>query len=58
MNRRPLGLKLEKAVLGFLQFKTAEGLSSNTLLSVWVSHIRLSMQSIPPPKFEDGSSNP
>ncbi len=45
MNRRPLVLKLSQAVLGFLQQKTAEGLSPNTLvsykhlLSVWVSHL-------------------
>jgi integrase/recombinase XerD len=45
MNRRPLGLKLSKAVLGFLQQKTAEGLSPSTLLSyqhllaVWSSQM-------------------
>jgi integrase/recombinase XerD len=39
-----LGLKLEKAVTGFLQFKTAEALSPNTLigyasvLKLWLSH--------------------
>jgi len=33
MNRRPLGLKLEKAVVGFLQYKTAEALSPNTLIA-------------------------
>ncbi|MBI5030204.1 MAG: tyrosine-type recombinase/integrase [Chloroflexi bacterium] len=44
MNRRPLVLKPSIAVSGFLQMKTAEGLSPNTLvsykhlLSVWVSH--------------------
>ena len=43
MNRRPLVLKPSIAVSGFLQMKTAEGLSPNTLLSykhllnVWVS---------------------
>jgi integrase/recombinase XerD len=31
MNRRPLGLLLKKAINGFLQFKTAEGLSPSTL---------------------------
>ena len=31
MNRRPLGLLLKKAINGFLQFKTAEGLSPTTL---------------------------
>jgi hypothetical protein len=30
MNRRPLFLKPQKAVLGFLQQKTAEGLSPTT----------------------------
>jgi hypothetical protein len=34
MNRRPLFLKPQKAVLGFLQQKTAEGLSPTTLLSL------------------------
>jgi integrase/recombinase XerD len=31
MNRRPPGLLLSQAISGFLQFKTAEGLSPNTL---------------------------
>ena len=45
MNRRPLGLKLEKAIWGFLQFKTAEALNPNTLISyecvlkLWLSHV-------------------
>ena len=45
MNRRPLFLKLQKAVLGFLQQKTAEGLSPTTLLSyqhllgTWAAHL-------------------
>lgn len=34
MNRTPLGsLKLQKAIEGFLQFKTAEGISENTLIT-------------------------
>jgi integrase/recombinase XerD len=33
MNRRPLGLKLDKAIPGFLQFKSAEGSSPRTLVS-------------------------
>ena len=43
MNCSSLGLKLSKALLGFLQYKTAEGLSPNTLMSyehllnLWVS---------------------
>jgi len=32
MNRRPSGLKLDKAIPGFLQFKSAEGLSPRTLV--------------------------
>jgi len=45
MNCSSLGLKLSKALLGFLQYKTAEGLSPNTLVSyeyllnLWVSQI-------------------
>jgi integrase/recombinase XerD len=45
MNCRPLGLKPQKALIGFLQYKTAEGLSPNTLvgyeylLNLWVSQI-------------------
>lgn len=45
MNCSLLGLKLSKALLGFLQYKTAEGLSPNTLLSyehllnLWVSQV-------------------
>ena len=31
MNRRPPGLLLSKCITGFLQYKTAEGLSPNTL---------------------------
>jgi integrase/recombinase XerD len=44
MNRRPSGLQLSKALVGFLQYKAAEGLSSNTLcnyeqhLSVWLEY--------------------
>ncbi len=34
MNRRPTGsLSLAKAIMGFLQYKVAEGLSPNTLQS-------------------------
>lgn len=45
MNRRPLGTKPQKAVLGFQQFKTAEALSPGTLVSydcalrLWLSRI-------------------
>ncbi len=44
MNRRPSGLKLGKAITGFLQFKSAEGLSPRTLVSyeydlkLWMQH--------------------
>jgi integrase/recombinase XerD len=44
MNRKPLGLTLPKAILGFQQYKTAEALSPNTLVSyesalkLWLSH--------------------
>jgi integrase/recombinase XerD len=44
MNHSPLGLKLSKALSGFLQYKTAESLSPNTLLTyehyvkVWLAH--------------------
>jgi len=31
MNRRSSGLQLSKALVGFLQYKAAEGLSPNTL---------------------------
>ncbi len=31
MNRRPQGLKAQKTIQGFLQFKSAEGLSKNTI---------------------------
>lgn len=30
MNRRPTGLAISKAIPGFIQYKTAEGLSPNT----------------------------
>lgn len=45
MNRKPLGLLAPKLVSGFLQYKTAEALSPNTLigyqsvLKLWLSHI-------------------
>jgi len=45
MNCSSLGLKPANALLGFLQYKTAEGLSRNTLVSYehllnpWVSQI-------------------
>jgi site-specific recombinase XerD len=44
MNRRPLGLKLDKALTGFLQHKAAEALSPNTLiayehdLKLWIKY--------------------
>ncbi len=31
MNRRPQGLKAQKTIQGFLQFKSAEGLSRRTV---------------------------
>ena len=34
MNRRPPGLQLSKALQGFLQYKTAEGLSPRTIASM------------------------
>lgn len=45
MNRRPSGTKLSRAISGFQQFKTAEALSPNTLISyecalhLWFSHV-------------------
>jgi site-specific recombinase XerD len=33
MNRRPPGLKLEKTIQGFLQFKAAAGLGKRTIES-------------------------
>jgi integrase/recombinase XerD len=45
MNRRPLGLLTPQVVTGFLQYKTAEALSPNTLISyesvlnLWLAHI-------------------
>ena len=45
MNRRPPGLKLSKAISGFVQHKTAAGLASTTIqgyerdLKKWVTHI-------------------
>jgi integrase/recombinase XerD len=44
MNRRPSGLQFSKALVGFLQYKAAEGLSPNTLcnyehhLGVWLEY--------------------
>ena len=44
MNRRPPGLKTAKAIEGFLQYKTAEGLSPRTIesyrrdLELWEQH--------------------
>jgi integrase/recombinase XerD len=44
MNRRPSGLRLSKALVGFLHYKAAEGLSPTTLtnyeahLKLWISH--------------------
>ncbi len=40
MNRRPSGLKLSKALVGFLQYKAAEGLSGTTLVS-YEAHLKL-----------------
>jgi len=42
MNRRPSGLQLSKALVGFLQYKAAEGLSSTTLIS-YEGHLKLWM---------------
>jgi len=45
MNRRPPGLKLSKAISGFVQHKTAAGLAATTIqgyerdLKKWVTHI-------------------
>ena len=40
MNRRPSGLKLSKAIVGFLQYKAAEGVSPNTTINYeW--HLKL-----------------
>jgi len=44
MNRRPPGLETVKAIEGFLQFKSAEGLSPRTIecyrhdLNLWIEH--------------------
>ena len=40
MGRRPSGLTLSKALVGFLLYKTAEGLSLSTL-TTYESHLRL-----------------
>ncbi len=40
MNRRTSGLKLEKAVTGFLQHKAAEGCSTSTLVS-YTQHLKV-----------------
>lgn len=40
MNRRPSGLTLSKAQVGFLQYKSAEGMSPTTL-TTYESHLRL-----------------
>ena len=42
MNRRSLGLQLLKALVGFLQYKAAEGLGSTTLTS-YEGHLKLWM---------------
>jgi hypothetical protein len=45
MNRGPSGLELSKALVGFLQYKAAEGLGPNTLcnyedhLTVWLDYV-------------------
>ena len=33
MNRRPKGLAISKAIPGFIQYKSAEGLSPNTIIN-------------------------
>ena len=45
MNRRPQGLEASKAVIGFLQYKGAEGLAPVTVagyerdLKLWIDHM-------------------
>ncbi len=45
MNRRPQGLEASKAVVGFLQYKGAEGLAPITVagyerdLKLWIDHM-------------------
>jgi len=45
MNQRPQGLKVEKAMAGFLQYKSAEGLAPVTVtgyerdLKLWIEHM-------------------
>ena len=44
MNQRPTGLKVTKAITGFLQYKSAEGLSPVTVsgydhdLKLWIEY--------------------
>ena len=40
MDRRPSGLTLSKALVGYPQYKTAEGLSPSTL-TTYEAHLRL-----------------
>lgn len=40
MDRRPSGLTVSKAVVGYLQYKTAEGLSTSTI-TTYESHLKL-----------------
>jgi hypothetical protein len=49
MNQRPQGLKVEKAMAGFLQYKSAEGLAPVTVtgyerdLKLWIEYIALAI---------------
>ncbi len=45
MNRRPSGLNVAQALIGFLQYKRGEGVSQRTMvayehdLKLWIEHI-------------------
>ncbi len=45
MNRRPSGLNVAQALISFLQYKSAEGVSLRTIvayehdLKLWIEHI-------------------
>ncbi len=36
MNQRPQGLNVQKAITGFLQYKSAEGLAPVTVVGIWI----------------------
>jgi hypothetical protein len=40
-NQRPQGLQVDKAITGFLQYKSAEGLAPVTVDGNWLHHENL-----------------